>query len=69
MLAGCNFLKNLKLTMPKLDNYKDMLWHCYSLETIDVTIPTSKVSGFKSYVTGLNLQHLTSFKINGEEQL
>ena len=38
-------------------------------ETIDVIIPTSKVSGFKSYITGLNLQHLTSFIINGEEQL
>jgi hypothetical protein len=46
-----------------------MLRNAPNIETIDVTIPTNKVNGFKSYVTGLNLQHLTSFIINGEEQL
>ena len=55
--------------MPNLSDYTNMCYNCSNIETIDVTIPTSIVSGFKSYVTGLNLQHLTSFIINGEEQL
>ena len=65
----CSSLTNVKLNSPKLNNYDDLFVNATNIETIDVTIPTSKVNGFKSYVLGLNLQHLTSFKINGEEQL
>jgi hypothetical protein len=46
-----------------------MFLGCSALETIDVTIPSSVVSGFKTDVLGLNLENLTSFIINGEEQL
>ena len=69
MFLQCYALTDVKLNMPKVSGHGNMFYNCSNLETIDVTIPTSIVSGFKSYVTGLNLQHLTSFKINGEEQL
>jgi hypothetical protein len=69
MFDTCKGLVNVKLNFPKLNQYSNMFLDTGYIETIDVTIPTSIVSGFKSYVTGLNLQHLTSFKINGEEQL
>ena len=69
MFRNCSSLTNVKLNLPKLNYYTSMFYNCSNLETIEVNIPTSKVDGFKSYVTGLNLQHLTSFKINGEEQL
>ena len=69
MFFDCSALTNVKLNLPNLSNYEDMFYSDSNIETIDVTIPTNKVSGFKSYVTGLNLQHLTSFIINGEEQL
>ena len=69
MFDGCSNLVNVKLNSPKLNNYNSLFGNASNIETIDVTIPTSIVNGFKSYVTGLNLQHLTSFKINGEEQL
>ena len=36
-----------------------------NIETINVIIPTDIISGFKSYVLGLNLENLTSFKIPG----
>ena len=70
MFINCSSLVNVKLNLPKLTNYySDIFTNASNIETIDVTIPTSIVNGFKSYVLGLNLQHLTSFKINGEEQL
>ena len=69
MFLYCLNLVNVKLNLPKLNSYSMMFGATENIETIDVTIPTNKVSGFKSYVTGLNLQHLTSFIINGEEQL
>lgn len=69
MFNGCSMLNEVKLNLPKLNTYSNMFRNASIIKTIDVNIPVSKVSGFKSYVTGLNLQHLTSFKINGEEQL
>ena len=69
MLFGCSSLESVKLKLPELTEYTDIFYQCSNIETIDVTIPSSIVNDFKSYVTGLNLQHLTSFKINGEEQL
>ena len=69
MFRNCSSLTNVKLNLPKLNYYNSMFYNCSNLETINVNIPTDKVSGFKSYVTGLNLQYLTSFIINGEEQL
>ena len=69
MFWDCPNLINVKLNCPKLSDYSDMFEYAENIETIDVTIPTNKVSGFKSYVTGLNLTNLTSFIINGEEQL
>ena len=75
MFAYCTGLKNVKLNLPKLENYNYMFdfssisGKTINLETIDITIPTNIVTNFKSYVTGLNLEHLTSFIINGEEQL
>ena len=69
MFRLCSRLVDVKLDLSKLDNYQNMFYGSSKIETINVNIPTSKVSGFKSYVLGLNLQHLTSFKINGEEQL
>ena len=69
MFYNCSSLVNVELNLPKLTSHGGMFYNCSNLETINVNIPTDKVSGFKSYVTGLNLQHLTSFIINGEEQL
>ena len=69
MFLYCLNLVNVKLNLPKLNSYSMMFGATGNIETIDVTIPTSIVTGFKSYVLGLNLQYLTSFKINGEEQL
>ena len=69
MFFNCSELVNVKLTLPNLSSYENIFGNAPKIETIDVTIPANKVSGFKSYVTGLNLQYLTSFKINGEEQL
>ena len=69
MFDECSSLVNVKLNLPRLSGYESMLSNAPNIETIDVTIPTNKVSGFKSYVTGLNLENLTSFIINGEEQL
>ena len=69
MFYGCSMLNEVKLNLPKLNTYSNMFRNASIIKTIDVNIPTSKVDGFKSYVTGLNLQHLTSFIINGEEQL
>ena len=69
MFLYCLNLVNVKLNLPKLNSYSMMFGATGNIETIDVTIPTSIVTGFKSYVTGLHLQHLTSFIINGEEQL
>ena len=69
MFRSCVSLTNVKLNLPKLKYYDYMFYNCSNLETIDVNIPTDKVSSFKSYVTGLNLENLTSFIINGEEQL
>lgn len=69
MFESCSRLVNVKLNLPKLSSYNRMFYESDKIKTIDVTIPTSIVNGFKSYVLGLNLQHLTSFIINGEEQL
>lgn len=69
MLEGCSALKNVYLNLPKLDDYSNMFNNDSNIETINVNIPTTIVNNFKSYVTGLNLQHLTSFIINGDEQL
>ena len=69
MFRNCSSLTNVKLNLPKLNYYTSMFYNCSNLETINVNIPTNKVSDFKSYVTGLNLENLTSFIINGEEQL
>ena len=65
----CSSLVNVKLNLPKLSSYNRMFYLSDKIKTIDVTISTSIVNGFKSYVLGLNLENLTSFKINGEEQL
>ena len=46
---------------------QNTFYNCSALESINVTIPTGEVSGFKSYVLGLELENLTSFIINGEE--
>ena len=69
MFYKCTSLTSVTLNLPKLSDYEDMFYSCSSLESIDVTIPTSIVSDFKSYVEGLELENLTSFIINGEEQL
>ena len=67
MFRGCTGLTGVKLNAPKLIDYGFMFSGCSALETIDVTIPTSIVNDFKSYVLGLELENLTSFIINGEE--
>ena len=71
MFAYCTGLKNVKLNLPNLVQYSDMFGGTGNIETIDVTIPTSIKDGFKAMVSGATprLTHLTSFKINGEEQL
>ena len=67
MFGGCSALTDVKLNLPNLSNYTHMFDYASNIETIDVTIPTSIVNSFKSYVLGLNLENLTSFIINGEE--
>ena len=71
MFAYCTGLKNVKLNLPNIVQYSNMFGGAGNIETIDVTIPTSQVDGFKTMVgsTSPRLTHLTSFKINGEEQL
>lgn len=73
MFLNCVSLETVRLNLPKLNSF-DGLFNTtgvlrMKIKSINVTIPLDIVSGFKSYVTGLNLQHLTSFIINGEEQL
>ena len=67
MFGGCSALTDVKLNLPNLSNYTHMFDYASNIETIDVTIPTSIVNSFKSYVLSLNLENLTSFIINGEE--
>lgn len=67
MFWGSTSLKSVTLNFPSITSYTHMFNGCSALETIDVVIPTSIVNDFKSYVLGLNLSNLTSFKINGEE--
>ncbi len=71
MFAYCTGLKNVKLNLPNIVQYSDIFGGTGNIETIDVTIPTNIVDGFKAMVFGAtpHLTHLTSFKINGEEQL
>ena len=70
LFNGCTALKNVKLNLSNYSgNYgqQNFLKNCSNIETIDITLPESGVSGFKTYVSGLNLTHLTSLIINGEE--
>ena len=70
LFNGCTALKNVKLNLSNYyQNYgqQDFFHNCSNIETIDVTLPESKVSGFKTYINGLNLTHLTTLIINGEE--
>lgn len=67
LFYNCSGLKDVKLNIPKLSLYNLMFTNATAIETIDVTIPPGKVDGFKTYVLGLDLAHLTSFIINGEE--
>ena len=71
MFWDCPNLINVKLNLPKVSNYHNMFNYSENIETIDVTIPTNQVNGFKTMVEGATprLTKLTSFKINGEEQL
>ena len=68
MFMNCTALKSVKLNIPNVMSY-EMFYGCSNIETINVNIPTSRVNGFKYYITSLNLQHLTSLIINGDEQL
>ena len=71
MFGNCSSLKNVKLNLPNLVQYSGMFDGTGNIEIIDVTIPTSIKDGFKTMVLSATprLTHLTSFKINGEEQL
>ena len=71
MFIYCLDLVNVKLNLPKINSYTQMFSATGNIETIDVTIPTSQVDGFKAMVGSATprLTNLTSFKINGEEQL
>ena len=71
MFIYCLNLVNVKLNLPNLNTYTQMFNATGNIETIDVTIPASQVDGFKAMVGGATprLTQLTSFKINGEEQL
>lgn len=60
-------LASVKLNLPNLSNFSGMFTGCFWLTDINVNIPVSQVSGFKSYVLGLELEYLTSFIVNGEE--
>lgn len=70
LFKDCSALKNVKLDMSGFDGELGnvhIFANCTALETIDVTIPASKVEGFKSYISYLSLSNLTSLIINGEE--
>ena len=70
LFSGCTALKNVKLNLPNYNQnlyQQDFFNNCSNIETIEVTLPESKVAGFKTYVNGLSLSHLTSLIINGEE--
>lgn len=69
MFSSCHNLKNVKLNLPKLSGFSGMFNDSLKIETIDVVIPTNIVTNFKSYTLHSHLENLTSFKINGEEQL
>ena len=71
MFGNCSSLKNVKLNLPNLVQYSGMFGGTGNIEIIDVTIPTSIKDGFKTMVLSATprLTNLTSFKINGEEQL
>lgn len=69
MLGECSSLKNVTLNLPKLQKYAYMFSNSTALETIDITVPTGKVNLIKNYITGLNLQNLTSLIINGVEYI
>ena len=69
MFWGCSALTDIKLNLPRIYTYTNMFYNCSNLETIDVTIPTSSVSDFKSYINSLNLKHLTSLVINGDQYI
>lgn len=69
MFSNCGNLQEIYLYIPNLETNTKIFDNCLALQTIDVTIPDSKVNGFKNYVSSLNLENLTSFKINGVEQL
>ena len=64
-------VENVKLNMPKLSSYSGMFGRTPYVKTIDVIIPSSIASDFKSDVLDMliNPSLLTSFKINGVEQI
>ena len=67
MFYGCTGLTDIVLSLPLLEVYTDLFYGCSALEFIDVTIPEGLVSGFESYVLGLDLANLDTFIVNGEE--
>ena len=67
MFSQSALLASVKLNLPNLSNFSGMFTGCFKLTDINVNIPVSQVSGFKSYVLGLELEYLTSFIVNGEE--
>ena len=71
ILRNSSSLKNVTLNIPKMKIIisANLFNNCPNLETIDLTVPTSNVNLVKNYVTGLNLQYLTSLKINGVEYI
>ena len=71
MFLNCVSLETVRLNLPKLNTF-DGLFNTtgglrMNIKSINVTIPTSIVNDFKSYILDLPLQYLTSFIINGEE--
>lgn len=70
LLSGCFSLKNATLDLSSMTNYSNMLWLISNngvLEKLDVIIPESQVTGFKSYVLGEHISTLDTFIVNGEE--
>ena len=65
--STCSSLVRFKANVPTIQDYSHCFDNCISLEYIDIVIPSSLVSGFKSYVLGLNLSNLSTFIVNGEE--
>lgn len=65
------YLVNVKLDIPKWTNGYRMFYQCAKLKTIDVTVSESEKSAFIGYVNSYRntLPALTSFIVNGEEQL